>query len=53
MVILSRGQLGHGDLEDCDEPRLIEALAGLRVTLISAGGWCSAVITNEVIDVYI
>ncbi|XP_034936896.1 protein RCC2 homolog isoform X2 [Chelonus insularis] len=46
-----RGQLGHGDLEDCDEPRLIEALAGLNIMKVSAGGWHSGVITSEG-DVY-
>lgn len=45
---ISRGQLGHGDLEDCDEPKLIEALAGLKVVQISASGWHSAVVTNQV-----
>jgi alpha-tubulin suppressor-like RCC1 family protein len=44
----SRGQLGHGDLEDCDEPKLVEAIAGLKVVQISAGGWHNAVITNQV-----
>ncbi|XP_014230723.1 probable E3 ubiquitin-protein ligase HERC4 [Trichogramma pretiosum] len=43
----TRGQLGHGDLEDCDEPKLIEALAGLKVTQISAKGWHNAVITDQ------
>ncbi|XP_032680006.1 RCC1 domain-containing protein 1 [Odontomachus brunneus] len=43
----TRGQLGHNDLEDCDNPRLIEALAGLRVVHISAGGWHSAVVTDQ------
>lgn len=43
-----RGQLGHNDLEDCDNPRLIEALAGLRIVRISAGGWHSAVVTDQV-----
>ncbi|KAL2737934.1 RCC1 domain-containing protein 1 isoform X1 [Vespula squamosa] len=43
----TRGQLGHGDLEDCDEPQLIEALAGLNVVQISAGGWHNAVVTDQ------
>ncbi|EFN89544.1 RCC1 domain-containing protein 1 [Harpegnathos saltator] len=43
----TRGQLGHNDLEDCDNPRLIEALAGLRIVQISAGGWHSAVVTDQ------
>ncbi|XP_012287827.1 ultraviolet-B receptor UVR8 isoform X2 [Orussus abietinus] len=47
----TRGQLGHGDLEDCDNPRLVEALAGLRVVQIAAAGWHSAVVTDQG-DVY-
>ncbi|XP_063992389.1 probable E3 ubiquitin-protein ligase HERC3 [Diachasmimorpha longicaudata] len=43
----TRGQLGHGDLEDCDEPTLIEALAGLNVIQIAAGGWHNAVLTSD------
>ncbi|XP_076376771.1 RCC1 domain-containing protein 1 isoform X2 [Megalopta genalis] len=43
----TRGQLGHNDLEDCDNPKLIEALAGLKVVRISAMGWHSAVITDQ------
>ena len=37
----SRGQLGHGDLLTRDSPTLVESLAGLPVTCISAGGWHS------------
>jgi alpha-tubulin suppressor-like RCC1 family protein len=40
--------LGHNDLENYDDPELIEALAGLKVVHISAGGWHSAVVTNQV-----
>ncbi|XP_043265711.1 RCC1 domain-containing protein 1 [Colletes gigas] len=43
----TRGQLGHNDLEDCDNPRLVEALAGLKVVQISAMGWHSAVVTDQ------
>ncbi|XP_078053487.1 RCC1 domain-containing protein 1 isoform X2 [Augochlora pura] len=43
----TRGQLGHNDLEDCDNPKLIEALAGLKVVQISAMGWHSAVVTDQ------
>ncbi|KOC59233.1 E3 ubiquitin-protein ligase HERC2 [Habropoda laboriosa] len=43
----TRGQLGHNDLEDCDNPRLIEALAGIKVVEISAAGWHSAVVTDQ------
>lgn len=44
----SRGQLGHGDLEDYNEPKLIEALAGLQVVQIAAAGWHNAVVTSDV-----
>lgn len=43
----TRGQLGHDDLEDSDNPRLIEALAGIKVAQISAAGWHTAVITDQ------
>ncbi|KZC14969.1 PREDICTED: ultraviolet-B receptor UVR8 [Dufourea novaeangliae] len=43
----TRGQLGHNDLEDCDSPKLVEALAGLKVVQISAMGWHSAVVTDQ------
>ncbi|XP_033219280.1 probable E3 ubiquitin-protein ligase HERC4 isoform X2 [Belonocnema kinseyi] len=43
----TRGQLGHGDLEDCDNPKIIEALAGLKVSQIAASGWHSAVVTSQ------
>ncbi|KYN39490.1 E3 ubiquitin-protein ligase HERC2 [Trachymyrmex septentrionalis] len=42
-----RGQLGHNELENCDNPKLIEALAGLKVVQISAGGWHTAVVTDQ------
>lgn len=43
----SRGQLGHGDLESSDVPSEVEALSGLRVVKIAAGGWHSAALTDE------
>ncbi|XP_012264946.2 RCC1 domain-containing protein 1 [Athalia rosae] len=43
----TRGQLGHGDLEDCDIPQIIEALAGLKVIQIAASGWHTAVVTDQ------
>ncbi|XP_070170523.1 RCC1 domain-containing protein 1 [Polyergus mexicanus] len=42
-----RGQLGHDELENCDDPKLIEALAGLKIVQVSAGGWHTAVITDQ------
>ncbi|CAG9859344.1 unnamed protein product [Phyllotreta striolata] len=43
----SRGQLGHGKLEEEPEPRLIECLAGIRIEKISAGGWHSCALSHE------
>lgn len=43
----SRGQLGTGDLESSETLYEVEALSGLRVVAISAGGWHTAVITDE------
>lgn len=41
----SRGQLGHWDLEPEENPRLVDALAGIPVRSISAGAWHNAVVT--------
>lgn len=43
-----KGQLGHENLENCNEPKLIRALAGLKIAEVSAGGWRSAAVTIEV-----
>ncbi|XP_041370378.1 RCC1 domain-containing protein 1-like [Gigantopelta aegis] len=43
----SRGQLGHGSVEEEGEPRLIEALEGLHVTALAAGGWHSTAVTAD------
>ncbi|GAB0092398.1 RCC1 domain-containing protein 1 [Sergentomyia squamirostris] len=40
-----RGQLGHGDLENHTEPQFVEALGGIKIVDISAGGWHSAAIS--------
>lgn len=48
MIYGRRGQLGHNELENCDDPKLIEALAGLKIVQISAGGWHSAAVTDQV-----
>ncbi|KAF2892607.1 hypothetical protein ILUMI_13565 [Ignelater luminosus] len=47
----SRGQLGHGSLEDELEPKLIEALAGIKISKIATGGWHSCAVSAEG-DVY-
>ncbi|KAM7048597.1 RCC1 domain-containing protein 1 isoform 2-T2 [Molossus nigricans] len=46
------GQLGHGTLEAEPEPRLLEALQGLAVAEVAAGGWHS-VCVSETGDIYI
>ncbi|XP_075700920.1 RCC1 domain-containing protein 1 isoform X2 [Rhinoderma darwinii] len=33
------GQLGHGDVEDVPEPRIVEALHGVVMSQVAAGGW--------------
>ncbi|XP_052015975.1 RCC1 domain-containing protein 1 isoform X1 [Apodemus sylvaticus] len=45
------GQLGHGTLEAELEPRLLEALQGLRMAEVAAGGWHS-VCVSETGDIY-
>ena len=42
----SRGQLGHGTLVAEEKPRLVQALDGMRIKKIAAGGWHSAVISQ-------
>jgi hypothetical protein len=47
VVYFSRGQLGHGDLENEQEnARQVDSLAGLHVTQVAAGGWHSAAVTE-------
>ncbi|KAK3558314.1 hypothetical protein QTP86_014701, partial [Hemibagrus guttatus] len=40
----SHGQLGHGTLVSEDEPRAVEALWGVPMKYVAAGGWHSACI---------
>ncbi|XP_022167016.1 RCC1 domain-containing protein 1-like isoform X1 [Myzus persicae] len=47
----SRGQLGHGELNEENHPRLLKSLDGIRVINTSAGGWHTAAIT-EYNDLY-
>ncbi|XP_062998747.1 RCC1 domain-containing protein 1 [Elgaria multicarinata webbii] len=46
------GQLGHGELESRAEPLLVDALHGVEVADVAAGGWHSAGI-SEAGDLYI
>ncbi|KAI4872140.1 hypothetical protein NFI96_030980, partial [Prochilodus magdalenae] len=41
----SHGQLGHGSLVSEDEPRALEALLGVPMKYVAAGGWHSACIS--------
>lgn len=43
--IYSKGQLGHGTIENQDKPLLLEALDGIKMKSISCGGWHSAAIS--------
>ncbi|XP_059570446.1 RCC1 domain-containing protein 1 isoform X2 [Alligator mississippiensis] len=40
------GQLGHGGLQAEQEPRVLEALQGLPVADVAAGGWHSACVSD-------
>ncbi|KAL4624297.1 RCC1 domain-containing protein 1 isoform X2 [Arapaima gigas] len=42
----SHGQLGHGELEREEEPRVVEALWGVAMAQVAAGGWHSATIST-------
>lgn len=46
-----RLQLGHGDVNNLDEPEQVEALAGIKIIKISAGGWHSFAL-SEFGDLY-
>lgn len=43
----SRGQLGHGSVDDEQHPRQVAALCGLQVTAVAAGGWHSCCVTDQ------
>lgn len=47
----SRGQLGHGTIENQEVPLLLEALDGIHIKSISCGGWHSAAI-SDIGDLY-
>ena len=46
MGLGSRGQLGHGSILPSPAPQLVEALAGLRVVEVEAGGWHSLALSS-------
>ncbi|XP_044271958.1 RCC1 domain-containing protein 1 isoform X1 [Tribolium madens] len=43
----SRGQLGHGCLDDELEPRFVEALGGIKIEVIESGGWHSCALSKD------
>lgn len=43
----SRGQLGHGTLQMEEEPALVKALDGIKISSIAAGGWHSCALSEE------
>lgn len=45
--IYSRGQLGHGSIENEEEPILVKALEGIRIVSIAAGGWHSCALSEQ------
>ncbi|KAM3610090.1 uncharacterized protein V6R79_025182 [Siganus canaliculatus] len=42
----SHGQLGHGGLSSEEEPRAVEALWGMPMSLVATGGWHSVSISD-------
>ncbi|XP_013980570.1 RCC1 domain-containing protein 1 isoform X1 [Salmo salar] len=52
----SHGQLGHGDLSPQEEPRAMEALMGMPMSTVAAGGWhsvCTSVWSTAGGDLYV
>lgn len=43
----SKGQLGTGQLDDHLDPIQVEALAGIKIVKIAAGGWHSAAVSDQ------
>lgn len=43
----SHGQLGHGGLTPEEEPRAVEALWGMPMSCVAAGGWHSVCISGK------
>ncbi|XP_077116828.1 RCC1 domain-containing protein 1 isoform X1 [Ranitomeya variabilis] len=41
------GQLGHGDVEDVSAPRLVEALHGVTMSEVAAGGWHTVAVSES------
>lgn len=52
VYLRSRGQLGHGDVQSIDQPEEVEALGGVRIVQIAAGGWHSCAL-SEAGDLYV
>ncbi|KAM4013064.1 RCC1 domain-containing protein 1 isoform 2-T2 [Anomaloglossus baeobatrachus] len=41
------GQLGHGDVEDGSAPRIVEALHGVAMSEVAAGGWHTVAVSES------
>ncbi|CAJ0919726.1 unnamed protein product, partial [Ranitomeya imitator] len=41
------GLLGHGDVEDVSAPRLVEALHGVTMSEVAAGGWHTVAVSES------
>jgi len=48
----NQGQLGHGSLDSEPSLRVVEALEGVRMTAVSAGGWHSMALSDGA-DLYV
>ncbi|VVC96052.1 unnamed protein product [Leptidea sinapis] len=42
-----RLQLGHGDLNNLENPKEVEALAGINIVKVSTGGWHSCALSEH------
>ena len=45
-LLLSRGQLGHGNIVNHSTPKVVEALEGVSMVSIASGGWHSAAVSG-------
>lgn len=47
LFVGSHGQLGHGHLTSQEEAQVMEALWGVQIAAVSAGGWHSASVSGK------
>jgi alpha-tubulin suppressor-like RCC1 family protein len=41
------GQLGHGNYDDLDKPKLVNCLAGMKMIHLACGSYHTAVVTSD------